>query len=386
MTNELNILTVDTEQILSTLVQSFQKSVGRTLYPADPEMLRLKWFADIIAQERNLINTAGLMNLLRNAAGAYLDALCDVFFDTVRLQPISAKTTIRFFLSEKKNSVQTIPQGTRVGAGDLLFATTDTLTIQPNTLYGDIKAECQTAGEIGNGLLAGTLDETQGNEGKWIIQSQISEIVDLYPFYGSCGNITVSDGGANIESDESLRERAQLSLEAYSTAGAEGAYIYRAKSVSQNIADVYPFSPEPVHLILYILMKDGKLPEQETLDDVLKAVSAKDRRPMTDFVTVSVPNIVPFEVDVSYWIPITAVKSTLQIQTAVEKAVDDYIIWQTSKMGRDIEPAELIERMKQAGAKRPRVLSPSDDVFIMPGSVAQLAHSKIVTYMGVEDE
>jgi phage-related baseplate assembly protein len=384
--DELNVVIIDPERILAEMVASFQQATGRTLYPADPEILRLKWFADIIIQERVLINTAAQMNLLRIATGAYLDALCELFFNTQRLQPLPAKTTLRFYLSEAKNSAQTIPAETRVGAGDLLFATTTALIIAPNTLYGEVKAECQTVGEVGNGLLPGTPDDTPGREDKWIIQAQISEIVDLYPFYGSVGNVTISDGGADIESDESLRERAQLSLEAYSTAGAEGAYIYWAKSVSQNIADVYPFSPEPVHLTLYVLMKGGELPEQETLDAVLKAVNVKDRRPLTDLVTVSAPNVVPFDVEVKYWLPVSVKDKTVTIQTAVENAVNEYILWQTERMGRDIEPDELIARMKEAGAKRPRVLSPSDDVVIPPGSVAQLAHPKTVIYMGVEEE
>ncbi len=40
------------------------------------------------------------------------------------------------------------------------------------------------------------------------------------------------------------------------------------------------------------------------------------------------------------------------IQTAVQAAVNDYVAWQQAKIGRDINPDELIKRVRDAGAGR----------------------------------
>ena len=47
-----------------------------------------------------------------------------------------------------------------------------------------------------------------------------------------------------------------------------------------------------------------------------------------------------------------------EIKAAVEKAAENYVVWQSSKIGRDIDPSELIRLMKNAGASRVSVSSP----------------------------
>ena len=64
--------------------------------------------------------------------------------------------------------------------------------------------------------------------------------------------------------------------------------------------------------------------------------------------------------------------------------MDDFVTWQQSKIGRDINSSELIKRVTAAGAKRVEIKSP---VFQKIGgtSIAYCA-SKNVTYGGVEDD
>ena len=72
------------------------------------------------------------------------------------------------------------------------------------------------------------------------------------------------------------------------------------------------------------------------------------------------------------------------IQSEVEKAVDDYVTWQTTEIGKDINPSELIKRVVAAGAKRAVVSAP---VFttVAETQVAQLG-TRTVTYGGLEDD
>lgn len=43
----------------------------------------------------------------------------------------------------------------------------------------------------------------------------------------------------------------------------------------------------------------------------------------------------------------------------MKKAVAEYTTWQTSEIGRDINPDELVQRIKAAGAKRVELTAPT---------------------------
>ena len=53
---DVNFVETDTEGIKTGLVQGYEAITGRKLYPADPMRLFILWVADIIVQERALIN------------------------------------------------------------------------------------------------------------------------------------------------------------------------------------------------------------------------------------------------------------------------------------------------------------------------------------------
>ena len=68
----------------------------------------------------------------------------------------------------------------------------------------------------------------------------------------------------------------------------------------------------------------------------------------------------------------------------MNKAVDDYITWQSSKIGRDINPDMLTAMVKVAGAKRVVITSP---VFRAISGIAkaELSGAPSVIYGGLED-
>ena len=65
-------------------------------------------------------------------------------------------------------------------------------------------------------------------------------------------------------------------------------------------------------------------------------------RPMTDEVEVSVPGTSTFNITATYYINQSDKAAAATIQAEVDKAVQDYITWQTTEIGRDINPDELI--------------------------------------------
>lgn len=71
------------------------------------------------------------------------------------------------------------------------------------------------------------------------------------------------------------------------------------------------------------------------------------------------------------------------IREAVQQAVDDYTAWQRAKLGRDINPSELIHRIIQAGAKRVELQEPAFTKIL----ASQVAGERTVnlTLGGLED-
>lgn len=366
---DISFVDTDTESIVNNLIQAYEFMTGRTLYPADPARIFILWVADIIVQQRVLIDTAAKQNVPRYAKGEYLDSLAELFFDVSRLQPGKARTTLRFYISTELPFDQLVPKGTRVTVdGEIIFETIEDLYIKSGSLYGDVIAECQTPGTIGNGFVPG----------------QITEIIDVFPYYSSVENITESNGGSEREDDNEFYERMRSSMKSYSTAGPKGSYEYWAKTVSSAIADVKASSPKPGEVDVRILLENGELPSGEMIEAIEKALSDDKLRPLTDKVTVAAPDTVDFDIDVKFYIPRPSANSTAVIADDVEKAVDNYIKWQTEKMGRDINPSFLIAEIMKTGVKRVEVIKPAFKA--VPDNAVAVLKNRNVVNGGVEDE
>lgn len=366
---DIHFVDTDTNTVVNALIQSYEAFTGRTLYPADPARLFILWVADIIIQERVNIDFSARQNVPRYAEGEYLDSLAELFKDAYRLEPEKAKTTLRFTLSIPLEVATIVPAGTRVTVdGEIIFQTTQALTIPAGDLFGDVEAECQTAGEIGNGFVPG----------------QITQLIDIFPYFGSVENVSESDGGADEESDAAFYERMRESVETFSTAGPLGAYEYYAKSASALIVDVKATSPEPGEVDVRVLLSGGQLPGEEILKEVLDILNADKVRPLTDHVTVAAPETVPYDIDFTYWTQEGGAVSDDKVAENIGAAVRTFKEWQGAKMGRDVNPSYLISLLMQAGAKRVKVRSPVDTV-VPDNAVAVIGETAVVNG-GAENE
>ena len=366
---DIHFVDTDTNTVVNALIQSYEAFTGRTLYPADPARLFILWVADIIIQERVNIDFSARQNVPRYAEGEYLDSLAELFKDAYRLEPEKAKTTLRFTLSIPLEVATIVPAGTRVTVdGEIIFQTLQVLTIPAGDLFGDVEAECQTAGEIGNGFVPG----------------QITQLIDIFPYFGSVENVSESDGGADEESDAAFYERMRESVETFSTAGPLGAYEYYAKSASALIVDVKATSPEPGEVDVRVLLSGGQLPGEEILKEVLDILNADKVRPLTDHVTVAAPETVPYDIDFTYWTQEGGAVSDEKVAENIAAAVRTFKEWQGAKMGRDVNPSYLISLLMQAGAKRVKVRSPVDTV-VPDNAVAVIGETAVVNG-GAENE
>lgn len=367
---DISFLTTDATALEAEIITAFEKASGRTLAAGDPVRLFLLSLTAIIVTQRSAIDAAAKQNLLSYAQGSYLDAL-GLLLNVERLAESKAVTTMRFTLSRALGEVVTIPSGTEVTNGTVTFATTQDLDIPVGSLTGDVQAECTSSGPAGNDFLAG----------------QINVIVKPMTFVAKAENTTITTGGSEAESDESLAERIRLAPNGFSVAGPEKAYVYHAKSVSSSVLDVSVTSPTPGEVDVYVLLAGGELPSKETLEQIDAYLSDETRRPLTDFVQVLAPKAVNYELEIHYWISREDSSRAEQIKSDVERAVEKYRVWQQGKIGRDILPARLIQYVMQAGASRidNPTMKPVDFQKLESDQVAQCTGVKIV-YEGYKDE
>lgn len=334
----------DVEEIVASLVAAYQQITGRTVHPADPEKIFIQWVADVIIQERVYTNFTGNQNIPSRATGANLDALSEWYFPTTRPMAQPAVCTERFTISQAQATSILVPAGTRVTdmSNILIWETVEDAYIEIGDTYVDVQVRCQTPGSVGNGYAKGQLDT----------------IVDVFDYYAGCENITESEGGADEATDQEYYQLMRASMDAFSTAGPTGAYIYIAKRVSTEIQDVLAVSPSAGKVVVYVLTKDGEPAGAELKNAVLKALSQDTVRPLTDQVSVGDPQVVEYDIAFTYYIPEDETQSGEDVQAAVDAAVQEYVAWQSGKLGRDINPSYLYGLLMQTGIKRVTLTSP----------------------------
>ncbi|MBQ8698752.1 MAG: baseplate protein, partial [Schwartzia sp.] len=66
-----------------------------------------------------------------------------------------------------------------------------------------------------------------------------------------------------------------------------------------------------------------------------------------------------YDIELRYVISRDDATMAASIQEAVESAIQSYIDWQRSKLGRDLNESELHFRIRKAGAKRVEIVSPT---------------------------
>lgn len=367
----------DPEAIDVALISLYEEITGETVLPASPVRLFISWVTDALAQILAMINHAANQNIPSRALGENLDALGELYFGKKRPQATPASVTIQFTISEAQTSAVLIPKGTRIAVSnyDIVFATEADAYVPIGDTAVTVHAVCQTAGEAGNGYLPG----------------QVNELVDPFPYFLSCTNVTTSDGGGDAATDDEYYALMVASQDAYSTAGSIGSYKYWAKSVSTNIADVVVTSPTAGEVKLYVLMNDGTIASSEVKTAVLAACNADEVRPLTDHVEVLDPTLVSYNINLTYYLSRTATQSAAEIQEAVGLAVERYKAWQSSRLGRDINPSTLIGMLMEVdGVKRVNLTAPVFTV-LSDGSdnttpALASAGTETVTNGGYEDE
>lgn len=357
------------QQMVQDYLDKYEELTGESteLTRADPVSLILYACSVQIFQAMLYVDRAGKQDLLKYSYGEFLDNLAAL--KGIAREPAKpAVVTMRFSLAAIRPDTVAIPQGTRVSNGDLYFETDEYTEIPSGDTYADVTATCQTDGEDGNGLLPG----------------EINVLVDPIAYVASVANTESTVGGTDIEDDDTLASRVYIAPSKYSVAGPEEAYRYWITEFNSSISDVYLSSPEAGQVLIEFILEGGELPNEAMVRSLADYLANENIRPLTDEVIVQLPATATFNVNVQYWINRSDINKAATIQAAVEQAVTDYVSWQQSKIGRDINPDKLISLMEQAGAKRVAVTEP---VFsVMPDATIGRIGTKTVSYGGIEND
>lgn len=365
MSNSLNLPNLEfgietSDTILNRFLTTLKNLFNISLSPADPYYNLLSAFAYVIAVEKASIAKRSKENFLAYMTGDQLDNW-GANNDCIRLEAIPATTALQFTLSEELEEDLTIPSGTRVQSSNgTTFATTEDLIIPAGDTIGTVYSECVEAGKAGNGYTVGQIN---------YIMNPIAS-VDT-----TVSNITITSGGFDVESDDDYRLRIRNAFDSFSTAGSMDSYNYWTKSLSNSIIDVDSYTPSAGYVNICVLTKDGALGTTSELYTRLQEFlgnTNSTKRPMTDFVTLESAEAVNYTIDFTYWVYSTDSVNQNTIKNNILNAVNNYILWQRNKLGRGIDPSELIKVVKNAGAKRVEVRQPANYVALSNHQYAQV--------------
>lgn len=201
------------------------------------------------------------------------------------------------------------------------------------------------------------------------------DLDNIGAFYGAA-RLIVTPGNPDAipptfdvyESDDAYRGRLQLAIEAQSTAGPRGAYLYWTLAADGQVLDASVFSPSPGVVRVVVLAQDGA-PGQPLLDKVYASLSAEDVRPLCDTVQVVAATIVPYEVvaNITYY----AGPDSAVVAAASRAAVEAYAA-EHFRLGYDITRSGLFAALHQPGVQNVVLTSPAADITVSPSQAARV--------------
>ncbi|MCD9118339.1 baseplate J/gp47 family protein [Pseudomonas bijieensis] len=156
---------------------------------------------------------------------------------------------------------------------------------------------------------------------------------------------------AVMESDEALRERAQMAWEGLSTAGPRNSYILHARSADGRVADATAESPAPAVVVVTVqgLVGDGSV-DQELLEIVTRYLSDDDRRPVADRLTVQSATVLPYRVDAVLYLATTGPEAE-PIREAAQARLDSFIN-QRRRLGVEISESAIHAALHVEGVRK----------------------------------
>ncbi|WP_095159182.1 baseplate J/gp47 family protein [Pseudomonas sp. Irchel 3E13] len=128
-----------------------------------------------------------------------------------------------------------------------------------------------------------------------------------------------------LESDDSLRERAQMAFEGLSTAGPRNAYIFHARNANGRVADASAVSPSPAVAVVTVQSTAGDgAADHALLETVFAYLNDEDRRPVADRLVVQGAEILRYQIKAKLFLSTPGPESE-PILTAARQKLETYV-------------------------------------------------------------
>lgn len=316
--------------VYNRMRNNYAAKVDRPIEDQQAEALLLRTASMEITLQQARSDNAVAQMLAQFSSAPMLDYLAGNS-GVSRLAATPAVTTLQFTLTAGHGTV-ILPAGTRVRSTDglMVFATDEEKSAAPGV---DIITVTATA-------------LSDGPQGNLYIPGLITDIIDAYPFVSAATNTVTTGGGADVETDDGLRNRILISQNQYPTAGSVDSYKYWALSANPSIIDVsvdnqreLDGTPIGGTVAIYPLVSGGGATPQAILDAVEEAVSAELRRPLNDEVAAFSPTPVNYTIPLQLILKAGAVQSTTE--NAVIAAITSYVTNQAKTLGADVTESQI---------------------------------------------
>lgn len=154
-----------------------------------------------------------------------------------------------------------------------------------------------------------------------------------------------------MESDDALRERAQMAFEGLSTAGPRNAYIFHARSAAGQVADASAESPTPAVAVVTIQSTEANgLASAALLDQVREYLNDLDRRPVGDRLIVQSAQPLVFQIKATLFLQSQGPEAE-PILAAAEQKIWAYVN-QRRRLGMQVSESAVHAALHVEGVRK----------------------------------
>ena len=341
----LQLLDTNPQNILNDFMKKLKEEYNEEIFEGDKRYMFLSTLSYIISVLNAKSNLAFNQNFLTEAYGIGLD-IYGANLNTPRLGSTKSVVKVKFTLAQERPNDYIIPKGTRVTTPtQQIFETKNEATI----LQGDlsIEVDCQSigVGSIYNDIPIGG----------------ITQLVDPLAFMQGVTNTTVSSGGSDPEGDEAYRQRLKIAESQFSVAGSVLAYKYWTLKADPLIIDALITTPNPGEVDIKPILQGGELPQEVNLERVRNMFNQNTNYPNTTRLTISTPEVLEYDIDLTYYINKDNKQIENELKIAIEKAVEDFIVRQKTNLNIYLNPDDLRKMLLNAGAYTVNITNPTFD-------------------------
>lgn len=154
-----------------------------------------------------------------------------------------------------------------------------------------------------------------------------------------------------LESDDALRERAQMAFEGLSTAGPRNSYIFHARASDGRVADATAQSPSPaVALVTIQSTVENGTADQELIDLVAAYLDDEDRRPVADRLIVQGAEVLPYEITATLYLKTLGPEAEPVLAAAREQL--EAFVNQRRRLGMQISESAVHAALHVEGVRK----------------------------------